>query len=929
MPFASLLALLLVVIAFVPVVSAAEPEPATATMGVDGRLRVETAVGTLCTLAPAIADPSWGFAGVGPKDGHLVVKLGAGLVGDAALAAADAGAAATWRFTAQGAVRFNCLAVSADFTVPALAGGSWQADAATGAFPAAMGEMHLFSGTVSHLGVTTPDGRSLAFAFPVPTQVLIQDNRTWTPSFSLRIGRQAGALAAQEVATVAMTLSMPGGLRAIQDQPVTITAGDDWVPLEDELDIEPGSALDLSGQGLTSGPCGSKGRVIATAEGHFAFADEPARPQRFYGVNLCFSANFLPHEQSDRLLDRLVRLGYNCLRIHHYEYRLTANDWQSGFDWSPEHVDQLDYLIAGCAKRGIWITTDLYVSRPVDGKQVGLPPGKRDDYKVLVPVHEPAYADWQLFSRKLLDHVNPYTSRRLADEPAIAWLSLINEDNPGNYWKHILALPQWTAAWNTWLAARCPDRVALAALLGDLKDGEDAAKGTVALAGNLNGDDARSRLCQVFAAATERAMVARMRGFLRDDLKCQALLTDTNGWTNHLADQLPRQDYDYVDDHFYVDHPQFIDKDWQLPSRCGNANPVREGAPGGRGNALVRVWGKPFTISEWNYSGPGRFRGVGGILTGALAALQDWDAIWRFAYSHTDQSLFKPAPITYFDLASDPLNQAADRAAVMLFLRQDLAPAPHRVALVMRTSELAAPRSGRPMWEGPGWLAWITRVGSAVVADPAAVPGDAIVLPLGWEQPVPAGGATYGSDHAAIAAALRAKGIAVDDGAIRSETGELSIDPGKGILGFDTPRTAGGYADPGNAIVADRAGLRVDGITVGATVFVTSLDGRPIRTSKHLLLTHLTDLQNSGARYAEGARQTLLAWGGLPHLVHDGAASVHLSFTGSAACTVHALSTGGRRLEAVATTAAGDGVTIPLRVRGPDGARMLYEIVRE
>ena len=33
------------------------------------------------------------------------------------------------------------------------------------------------------------------------------------------------------------------------------------------------------------------------------------------------------------------------------------------------------------------------------------------------------------------------------------------------------------------------------------------------------------------------------------------------------------------------------------------------------------VDGKPFTITEWNFSGPGRYRGVGGILTGATAAL--------------------------------------------------------------------------------------------------------------------------------------------------------------------------------------------------------------------------------------------------------------------------------------------------------------------
>ncbi len=659
----------------VPLLTAAEPT--TATLGVDNRVRVGTATGELCSIQPVAADPDWGFAGMGMQGRNFTLRLGSGIAGQIDLSATTTGGSATWTFTATEAVRFNCLAVSADFPAPILSGGTWKADGASGTFPPVYGEMHLFSQPVRSLTVATADGRSLSFAFPQPTPVLIQDNRKWGPNFSLRIGQQAGSLEAKQAYHLAMELSAPGGLRVAKDGPVTISAGEEWIPLRNELDIVPGSALDLSGNGFTSGPCGSKGRVIVTPEGHFAFADEPGKPQRFYGINLCFSAQFLAREQADRLLDRLVRLGYNSVRIHHYEYRLTTNDWQTGLEWSPERLDQLDYLMAGCAKRGLWLTTDLYVSRPVSGAQVGLPGDKRDDFKVLVPVHAPAFEDWKAFARKLLDRVNPHTGKRVADDPALAWVSLINEGNPGNYWRQVVALPQWTAAWNRWLAGRCADRAALAVFLGDLKDGEDAATGSVALPTGIGGDGARQRACQAFLADIDLEMVARMRAFLRDELKCQALLTNQNGWTNSIADQRARTAYDYVDDHFYVDH---------------------------RGNALVRLWGKPFTISEYNYSGPGRFRGVGGILTGALASLQDWDALWRFAYSHEDRKQFEPAPITYFDLASDPLNQAADRAAVMLYLRRDLAPAPHRVAVVMTESELRSPQSGSHVGNGPNWF---------------------------------------------------------------------------------------------------------------------------------------------------------------------------------------------------------------------------------
>src|SRR5208283_2639966 len=144
---------------------------------------------------------------------------------------------------------------------------------------------------------------------------------------------------------------------------------------------------------------------------------------------------------------------------------------------------------------------------------------------------------------------------------------------------------------------------------------------------------------------TERSMVTRMKEFLRKDLRCRALISNSSSWTRFTTDQSARTVYDYVDDHFYVDHPQFIERPWRLPSRCGNASPVAEGAPGGRALAFTRLFDKPFTVTEYNYAGPGRFRGVGGILTGALGALQGWGGIWRFDYSGSREAEFSPAPM--------------------------------------------------------------------------------------------------------------------------------------------------------------------------------------------------------------------------------------------------------------------------------------------
>lgn len=903
-------------------------DPSELSIGPDGRLHLSAEGAEVCALSPFSADRNWKFAplsrvGEPSKDGPIRFSLGVEgveIAGEATLANQAGDGVASWTFTAPSEVNFSTIAIATDFSVATLLGGSWEIDGKQGAFPAVFSDLHFAMGESKLLKLTMADGKVITLTFPQPMNVLLQDNRKWSsPTFHIRIGRPAGKMAAQERWGMGMTVSVPGGVRCLRDMPVTLAADDDWVPLATDVEIEPGSALDLSGLGLIDGPCGAKGRVIATREGHFAYADDPGTPRRFYGVNLCFSSLYLPKEQVDRMLDRLVRMGYNTVRIHHYEYRLTSPDWKPGFDWDANRVDQLDYLIAGCAKRGLWLTTDLYVSRPVPGRQIGVG-GDRPDpdrFKILIPVHEPAFQDWLTFTRKLLDHVNPYTGRRTAEEPALAWISLINEGWIQGY-GIAKNQPQWTAAWNRWLAAQYPDRDALDAAVGDLTDREDPADGSVALPAELNGTR-RSRLVEAFIADTLGAMTERMRRILRDELKCPALITDMNCGGKVNAFQRTRSTYDYVDDHFYVDHPVFTRNQWNLPSRCPNTNPVRDGVPGGRTSASIRIWGRPFTISEFNYSGPGRFRGVGGILTGALASIQDWDALWRFAYAHADKQLFAAAPMDYFNLANDPLNQAADRAAVLLYLRRDMRPAPGRVAVVMPRDELRRP-PGRLPADPTGWLAFSTRIGCAVVDDANPVPKDAIAIPM-----------RQAGDRAKTAALLAERRIpsgAGADGVTRSETGELAFDQKRGLLTIDTPRTAGGYAEPGLAIDAAGAGVRIDGMSIGATVFVAAVDQAPIRTSRRILVTHLTDLQNTGVQYGESARQNLNAWGGLPHLVRDGAATVRLALAEPGAYQVWALTTSGKRTAEIPATVDGGSLVIPLRVRGAEGARLLYEVVR-
>jgi hypothetical protein len=392
-----------------------------------------------------------------------------------------------------------------------------------------------------------------------------------------------------------------------------------------------------------------------------------------------------------------------------------------------------------------------------------------------------------------------------------------------------------------------------------------------------------------------------------------------------------------------VDHPEFLEGSWRLPSRCPNTSPIAGGATGGRHLSFTRLLDRPFTITEYNYSGPGRFRAVGGILTGALGALQNWDGIWRFAYSHSREAMFTPSRLNYFDMACDPLGQAAERASLCLFLRGDLQAAPHSVAVVMTPPDLANPPKKiptlAPQWH---WLAWVTRIGTRVVPTPvAALPHD-LVLPLRWKTPVseyPAGTATeidpYGADDAKVWSLAQDRQLFPAGNrtnparkVFESETGEVLIDAPRDLLVLDTPRTAGGYATVGNTIQAHRGGvtIRMDGSD--ATVWVSALDKEPIRRSRRLLVTHLTDLQNTDIKYAEGARKTLRDWGRMPHLVRTGKAELTLALMSPEKYAVWALAPSGRRLAEVSAKADGGQLRFTADVAGDtaNGARMLYEV---
>ena len=825
------------------------------------------------------------------KDGPVVVegRLSAALV--------DGKVSARWTFDIRHDFDGKGLFLSASLPTECYAGGSLALGETKVSLPLEQTPKPWLGSWTSESVRIESTRPKLSLGLSENSTVQLQDNRKWGgKDFSLRLPLGDCGLKAGERRTISLTVSAPDGVAEVVKGPLTIEPTDVWVPMKDTTKIVPGSALDFSALGWIEAPAGKYGRVVRRGQ-HFEFAQKPGVPQRFYGVNLCFSANYMSASDAEELVDRLVRTGYNALRIHHYERVLC--DKADGTRILPERMAELDNLLNACIARGVYLTTDLFVSREVPYRSCGI---DRDgvvgmqDFKELVLFHEGAFQNYLAFSREFLNHVNPKTGRRWADEPALAFLALVNEGNPGNRgYGFMKSLPEAMDAWRKWLADHKE------------KDATQYADITEAIPDNCWENSRQNAAFCLFLADVELRFARRMKRFVREEIKSEVLLTDLSCWKNPIQYQLPRQEYDYVDDHFYVDHPSFLEQSWRLPSKCPNTNPVRSKAAGFEAVVKHRLLDRPFTLTEFNYSGPGQYRGVGGMMLGAQAALQEYDGIWRFAWAHDAGALLESKPMTYFDVSRDPLQRMTERAVVALYLRRDLKPLDRTFAVVLPEEGLRGNFDCGPQADlHDMWYGWHSKFGTWVGKGKPSFATDHAEFPE-----------VYSTDTAYY------QKLAGDS---RPGLGQVLIDRATGTFGVDTPRTAGFFAE-GGTHAAGPLKAAISGAP--AAVWVSSLDGAPVVDSKRLLLTHVTDVQDTGTVYADGTKTVLLKWGALPHLMHVGKAEISLAVNGTE-YVVHALAADGSRRAEIPVKCENGRLTFTAdTARDRSDATCLYEIIRK
>jgi len=182
-------------------------------------------------------------------------------------------------------------------------------------------------------------------------------------------------------------------------------------------------------------PAGKHG-IMKRAGDRFEFAD--GTPVKLWGFNVCASSVYPEKKRAEVAAARYAKLGVNCLRFNQF-----VNSWGGFCDpndstkFDAKKLDQMDYYVAKLKEHGIyytWMHTWNFAMHPADKPKLlaydeimkNLPKG--NTYGLIQVAPDVQDLEIEMLTN-LLKHKNPYTGLTYAEDPALAYLEVMNEDN--------------------------------------------------------------------------------------------------------------------------------------------------------------------------------------------------------------------------------------------------------------------------------------------------------------------------------------------------------------------------------------------------------------------------------------------------------------------------------------------------------------------
>ena len=619
-----------------------------------------------------------------------------------------------------------------------------------------------------------------------------------------------------------------------------------WFPFTfEEDDYRKGAVIDFTDE--LDKPAGKHGELSVSDNGGFIFAD--GTEARFWGTNIVGSDVFRNHIETDKMVKRLAKLGVNMVRLHHMDaWWAQPNIFQGVTDTtralSPESMEKLDYLIYKLKDAGIYIFLDMLVHRKPKKDD-----GVSDFGKVPAGFKEVIYFDEKLqeltkeYITQLLEHENQYTKTAYKNERTIVMTEIVNESSlfyfdrnteiPASYRLSLDKL------FNSFLKTRYKNMSALKEAWDkygdtDLSGSEDFNDNTVRRASfkynyvdwSLTGASAcggRAADTKEFYYQTEYAFYKKFYDIIRST-GSKILITGSNHWERWDAELKANAAMDFIDRHAYWDHPS---GGWSMQENISFANtPMIKS----KQNCVAelghnRIYGKPFTVTEYNSLIPNEYRAGFPLIMASYAKFNGWDAMLQFNFSNYS---WKNTLGHFADFSLWPDTLSSWTPAVYIFSRGYIKTCPEKIVEYISDDNMFFDKNASFKLINKDYSAPLM-IRSSKTFDPA----------LGSKKFNPR---------------------LVRDAAL-SLTQELYWNFNKGIFQINADKIQGvaGFLNSEKEGFKFR-NLRVKSKNNYASVFISAIDNEPLTNSSKILLNTSARIDNTGVKYSPS--HTSVIYGG-------------------------------------------------------------------
>ena len=307
-----------------------------------------------------------------------------------------------------------------------------------------------------------------------------------------RKARNTGKLA-RAIKRIACAVLLPGFLLPVMSSALETSS---MITYDRKTGSANTGAIDFSW--MNDMPAGAHGRVVVNGS-DFAFEDGTSA--RFFGVDLGFAAAVPEKSVAESYAAELAASGVNLARLHAFDCYYGANcgildftGYENGEvvgEFVAEALDKFDYLVYCLKQKGIYVQFEVSAGRKVSTAD-GFTQGECEALNTAIRGYN--FLDGRVcdivtnYAVELLNHVNPYTGMKYADDPVLAVLQYCNEasvfwvssDDAEGSMQRATQL-----RFNRWLLDKYGDRAGLLAAWTDaesvtcLESSEDPAEGTV------------------------------------------------------------------------------------------------------------------------------------------------------------------------------------------------------------------------------------------------------------------------------------------------------------------------------------------------------------------------------------------------------------------------------------------------------------------